>query len=125
MRNPRLSDIGGATLSGLCLIHCIVLPILSGVLPLAGALAGDRRIHWIIVVLAVPAAIYAFGSRLRDLRNGVRLVALAVLGVALLIGGLFAPEPAEHALTIAGGVALAIAHIANFITMRRQLPRSS
>jgi hypothetical protein len=115
----RLMDAGGATLSGICLIHCLALPSLGALLPFAGILAHDERVHWAIIVLAVPTALLAFSARIRTQRNGWGLAGIAAVGVSLMAAAMFAPESAETFLSVAGGVTLASAHLANMATSRK------
>lgn len=114
----RFMDVSGAALSGLCLIHCLALPLLGALLPFAGMLAEDERVHWVIIAIAIPTALLAFSARIATRRNGWRLAALAATGIALMAGALFAPSSAEVVLAVAGGAALASAHVLNLMTAR-------
>ncbi len=114
----RLWDAGGMTLSGLCLVHCLVLPFLGALLPLAGALAEDERVHIAVVALAAPAAWFAFAKTFRRHWTWWWLPLMGFAGLGLLIAGLFAGEPHEVAFTVAGGVTLAAAHLINLRTAR-------
>lgn len=98
------------------MIHCLALPFLGALLPFAGVLAKDERVHWVIIAIAIPTALLAFGGRILARRNGWRLAALAALGVTLMAVALFAEERFEVMLTVAGGAALAAAHVLNLIT---------
>ena len=52
-------DTSAVSLSVLCLVHCLALPLVSAFLPLAGVLAEAEWIHRAIVLIAVPITILA------------------------------------------------------------------
>lgn len=105
----------GQLLSALCIVHCVLLPLVLGFLPVAfaAALEGEAVHHGLLALVGVSAlAAFVPGWRLH--RRPLAPV-LAALGVALLVGAAFAvPEdatgPWETGLTLAGGVVLAVAH---------------
>ena len=55
----RLADPAAITLSGLCLVHCLALPMLSVVLPVLGAWAEAEWVHLLVIALALPLALFA------------------------------------------------------------------
>jgi len=119
----RTGDAVAIGLSGLCLIHCLALPVLVGFLPLLGAWAEADWVHLAFVSLAVPVSIWTLSRPPRDTLPGAAVV-LAAIGIVLLIcGALGYPRAAlETPLTVAGGLALAAAHIINW---RRRPPPCS
>ncbi|MFY8100675.1 MAG: MerC domain-containing protein, partial [Allorhizobium sp.] len=73
------------SLSGLCLLHCLALPVLAVGLPFLSVVAEAEWVHWLLVALAVPASALALlGS---DGRRAGPLVLGATLGLSLLIAG--------------------------------------
>jgi hypothetical protein len=120
MKN-HIADASGATLSGLCLVHCLALPFLGGILPFAGSLAEDERIHIGILVLAAPVAWVAFIRPLYSGRMRWPLPFLAVTGLVLLGAALFAPHELETLLSVAGGLCLGGAHLLK-LRARRGVP---
>ena len=54
----RAGDAMGVSLSGLCMIHCLALPLLVSLFPLAGAWAEAPWVHWLFAILAGPLAAY-------------------------------------------------------------------
>lgn len=111
---PRFSavDAAGVSVSSLCLIHCLALPVLAGVLPLMGAWAEAEWVHKAFVLLAVPIsgyAVFANGVRFRD-----RLfIFLVTSGLALLAASAFieALHDFEQAMTAAGALLVAAGHL--------------
>ncbi len=112
MSTRALNDGLAITVSGLCLIHCLALPLMAAALPVLAGLAEAEWLHKGFVALAVPLAGFAFfqthGSRARAV-FGV----FALLGCALLVAGAFGGfhGQEETLLTVAGAGLLAGAHI--------------
>ncbi|MEP6342067.1 MAG: MerC domain-containing protein [Maricaulaceae bacterium] len=103
-------DRAGIALSTLCIAHCILLPVLSSVLPMVGIWAENEMIHKALVLLAVIPAAFAFSKMIVKFAPLIR--GLAVIGITLLAVGAFI-EPLhdfETPLTIAGALCLAAAH---------------
>lgn len=104
-------DFSAIALSSLCLIHCLALPLLAVVLPLAGLWAEAEWVHQLFVGLAVLASAGALVSDYRRGR-GVGFALRVAPGLALLVLGAFveALHDYETALTVMGAIALAYAH---------------
>ncbi|MEM8547455.1 MAG: MerC domain-containing protein [Pseudomonadota bacterium] len=113
---PRLAserlDTLAVAASTLCLVHCLVLPLLVPVLALIAPFAENELVHKALVLVAVPVSgwvIYTDAGR-----AGRRpFVATAVAGLALLICGAFIEplEDYETPLTVAGSLLVASAHL--------------
>ena len=109
-RSPRVAVIDGSAivLSTLCLVHCLLLPILSATLPLAGVWAEAEWVHRLFVVAALPFALLALSSK----QVGRLASALIVVGFATLAAGAFVEALHDHEvmLTIIGALLLASGH---------------
>ncbi|MEM5515373.1 MerC domain-containing protein [Henriciella sp. AS95] len=108
----RAIDASAITLSGLCMIHCLALPLLAAMLPLAGAWAQAEWVHKAFVLIALPLSGFAIvrGSRSHA---GAGFILLAVTGLTLLLAAAFL-EPlheVETPVTVTGALMLASAHI--------------
>lgn len=57
-----LLDSSAIALSGLCLLHCLALPLLAATLPLLGAWSRAEWIHVMFATAAVPLSGYALWS---------------------------------------------------------------
>lgn len=120
--NAKLSSILDAFavgLSGLCLVHCLALPLLIALFPLLGATLIDHEaFHQIILIAVLPTSAIALGVGYSRHRHKPVAV-LGSVGVAALVFAAFALH-AFHAhhletwITVAGGIALALAHTINF-----------
>lgn len=109
-RPPRAAAIDGSamTLSGLCLIHCLALPLMSTALPIAGVWAEAEWLHRLFVVAALPFVILALASKRVTWLSG----SLIGLGFSLLVAGAFveALHDFETELTVIGALMLATGH---------------
>jgi hypothetical protein len=111
------------TISGVCLIHCLALPFLVALVPLAGMLFQGEHVHEVhiaVLVLAAPVAWFAFAVPLLRGQISWPLPVLAILALGLLGAGLVAPEEHEITLTIGGGSALGAAHLMNLRSRRHE-----
>jgi hypothetical protein len=107
----------GAGLSGLCLIHCLIMPVFAAAMPWLGSLIEDERIHLAFAAVTVPVAIIAFvPGYLKHHRRWV--LALGLAGAALLLLGAlgheWVPHELEHWFTVFGGMLLVTGHYLNF-----------
>ncbi|MET0337563.1 MAG: MerC domain-containing protein [Caulobacter sp.] len=116
----RALDVSAIGLSGLCLIHCLVLPAVAVALPFLGAWTQAEWVHLLFVALAAPISVIALFRRAAE-RPPTPLLVLAASGLALLaLGALGLPSHAvETQLSVAGGLILAAAHTWN---LRRSPP---
>lgn len=122
--SPRASaffDASAITLSTLCLIHCLALPLLAAALPLVGVWSDDEWVHVVFAGIALPLTGYALWRAHRQRRLPASLRVLAVLGLSgLLAGALGWPREAwETPITVAGSLMLAGAHLWNWSRRHR------
>lgn len=109
-------DRWAIVISGLCVIHCLAIPLTLIALPaLSQGLADEQTLtHWLLLAIAVPISVWALWSGHRQhpskltLGLGVAGLLLLTLGVSHLLG-----HELEIPLTVAGGVGLIAAHWRN------------
>jgi hypothetical protein len=116
-------DALGLFISGICLVHCLALPIAALVIPafsLGFDEETDHAFHWWLLAFAVPISSLALwrgavrtGNR-RWLKLGSAGLLLMLLGVLHVAG----PD-SEVPLTMLGVVLLSIAHLRNFASLTR------
>jgi hypothetical protein len=113
-------DASAIGLSGLCLIHCLALPVFTAVLPIAGTLAEAEWIHKLLVLLALPVSGLVVWTSLKTEQN-ILLIGCITAGLALLLGAVFIEvlHDVETLLTVAGASLLASAHGYRFTTHRQ------
>jgi hypothetical protein len=120
----RYFDRIAIALSAICIVHCLAMPLLIALLPLAAVTFGkDGHFHWLMLWLVVPTSAlgFALGYRIHG-RAGlvaVGALAVAVLAVVALWGhGSWDPR-VEVTVNVAASVLLASAHWRNFREVRR------
>lgn len=106
--------------SGLCLVHCLALPVLIAVLPLAASsLVADERFHQWLLLGVVPTSVLALGWGWRRHRSPLVLW-LGVVGMSLMSYAAFGrglndlSVAGERWLTVIGAVLLALGHLRNY-----------
>lgn len=107
-------DSSAVGLSGLCLAHCLALPVAAAALPALGALANAEWVHILFLLVALPLSVVALWRK-PDSKRDIAIMVLAVLGLGLLCAGAFPahwPELDEQ-LTILGSISLVAAHVWN------------
>ncbi|MET0246225.1 MAG: MerC domain-containing protein [Sphingomonas sp.] len=117
VRQSWLDGVATA-LSLTCLIHCLALPLLLAALPV---LHLPESFHGFVLAAAVPVSLFALRSGHR--RHGRSIVlGLAITGLSLMALGYAGPVTprGETFLTVAGSIAVAIAHITNWRMTRRR-----
>ena len=109
-------DKAAVILSGLCLVHCLALPVVVAFLPFVSELTGDH-LHAELLLVVIPISVFAFFIGYRRHRS-LKIVGFGVLGMAVLaLGGTYVHSRfgigADRAVTVAGSAVLAIAHFFN------------
>ena len=119
-RNSFALDASAISISGLCLLHCLALPLLSAFLPIAGTMAEAEWIHAGLVLLAVPITGFVIFRHLTSAGSATFPI-LATIGLTLLLTAAFV-EPLhdfEVLLTVLGAITLATAHIERWVSYGR------
>lgn len=117
-RSTSLLDRVGAGLSGLCVAHCLALPLVAAALPSLATLAEAKWIHIVVFLAAMPTAIVALLRPGNRLAPSPSIATAGLMGLTLLAVGAFGPAAGRELASIAGGVALSSAHVLNW---RRRL----
>ena len=125
-RGPAILDQVAVTLSGLCLLHCLLLPFIVVILPFLGQFSDDH-LHVEMLIVVIPISTIALWLGFRGHRN-VGVVISGLLGLILLtIGGTIMHAAhglmADRALTVIGSLILALAHHRNY-RLSREIVRS-
>jgi len=112
------TDRAATALSGLCIFHCLALPVAASAAPFLAAMA---EAEWVHIFFASLAVVISASVPFRDSRaRTLAFLAPAGLGIVFLIAGVFATRLGtdETLLTVVGGVLLAAAHIPRMVTFR-------
>ena len=116
-RRRALLDKVAVLLSGLCLLHCLLLPFVIAVLPFLGQI-GDDHFHQELLLFVVPVSVVALTVGFR--RHGhAEVLLFGGLGLAvLIIGGTFIHEVygamVDRLMTVTGSMILAGTHYRNY-----------
>jgi hypothetical protein len=113
----RHADLAAATASGICLVHCLLIPITISLFPgMLPYLPGDVWFHRILSLGIVLLGVVAFvpGYRIHRRKS---LLFLVAVGVALILtvawSGKWLSAAMELALSIPGSLMLVTAHLLN------------
>ena len=106
-------------LSGACMLHCLALPLLFTLFPIAqGSLLDEKYFHLMILVFILPTSLIALSVGCRKHKDLLTLV-LGVVGLCILtFTAIFGHDifgaSGERVVTTIGGLILAAAHLQNF-----------
>jgi len=112
------SDKFAISLSMLCTVHCLVLPLMVTLLPGLSTLnLTDERFHVWMLMAVLPTSIYALTMGCQQ-HQRYHVLVPGVVGLVLLVSGLFVGpywgELAEKGFTVLGAVCLASGHLWNY-----------
>ena len=120
----RYFDRIAIVLSTVCIVHCLAMPFLLAVVPIAALVVdGDGHFHALMLWLVVPTSVlgFALGYRVHH-RSGLVVqgaIAIAILAVVAYWGHGAWTISVEVFVNIVASVALASAHWRNFREVRR------
>ncbi|MBQ73867.1 MAG: hypothetical protein CMQ20_02440 [Gammaproteobacteria bacterium] len=111
-------------LSGTCLVHCLLFPVLVTLFPIVqGSLMEEQYFHLIMLVLILPISLIALTigcNKHRDIATiCLGATGLITLTVTALMGHELFSFFGERMATSAGGIILASAHIQNYRCCRK------
>ena len=114
-------DGAAVTLSALCLVHCLALPLVVAGLPFLSQFS-ESHLHAQALIIVLPLSIVALAIGYRR-HTSLRIIAGGAVGMALLvIGATFAHGQlgltADRVFTISGSLILATAHFFNSYSSR-------
>ncbi len=118
-RSGRL-DMCAVGISTLCVLHCVALPVLAALMPVAAQAAESELAHKVLVAAAVPVSLSVIWKT--RLAGGNRLFAgAALLGLGLLLLAAFieAVSAHEQPMTIAGASLVGLAHLWRYVRQCR------
>ena len=125
MANSQLiSDKAAISLSFLCVVHCLVLPLAVVLIPSMAALPlQDESFHLWMIFAVIPISIFALTMGCKNHERYQLLIigglGLVVLASAALLGHDWLGEELEKAFTVIGAVIIAAAHMWNYRLCQR------
>lgn len=128
MYSSKLSvilDKFAISLSALCVVHCLMTPILLTTIPALTALGiADEKFHQYLIFAVIPLSVIAAFMGCRKHKKYVValpiLVGLLTLVITAVVGGEVLGEGLERLLTVIGTIIIAYGHIRNFRLCQQQ-----
>ena len=123
-RQRALYDKIAVGLSGLCLLHCLLLPFVVAVLPFLGQLDGDH-LHAEMLIFVIPVSVIALTMGYR--RHGqISVIISGAAGLIILTLGAIVVHDlygliADRMMTVIGSFVLAFTHYRNFRFAKKDL----
>ena len=114
-----IADKAAISLSALCSLHCLLMPIAIAVVPSVASLSlADEAFHYWMVVAVVPISAFALLLGCRRHRRwsvlGIGMTGLLLLCSAVYLGHDVLGDQSERGLTLLGTFAIAASHVQNF-----------
>ncbi len=120
MLTRETKDKIAVTLSMLCILQCLFLPILVTMIPFLDIWwLSDHFLHPFLLLIVIPLTLLTLLPGYFQHKNAQPLT-MAAPALALLVIGAFIPESTgEKMLTVAGALILAAAHVRNILLNRK------
>lgn len=113
---PLKLDRIAILLSGICLAHCLAIPVTLLLLPAVGTLlfGTHEAFHWFLLAVGYPTSIIALLIGYRRHRAPGAIV-LGSVGLSLMLLGVthWLGDTGEIVATVMGAIVLTVAHIQN------------
>jgi hypothetical protein len=111
-------------LSGICLLHCLLLPFVLAILPFLGQF-DDDHMHKEMLIFVIPVSVIALTVGFRRHGHAGVIVSGAAGLLILVLGALIVHDlygvMADRATTVAGSIVLAFTHYQNFRLAKKDL----
>ena len=122
-RGRRYMDKAAVVLSGVCMLHCLALPVALTILPIVNVtLLDESTFHLIMMAVILPISVIALTIGCRQHKDTLTLVLGSIGLVILTITAIFGHDmlglAGERAVTSIGGLTLAAAQIKNYLCCR-------
>ncbi|HIL84025.1 MAG TPA: MerC domain-containing protein [Pseudomonadales bacterium] len=122
-RGRKYMDTAAVVLSGVCMLHCLALPIALTILPIVNVtLLDESTFHLIMMAMILPISIIALTIGCRQHKDKLTLVlgtvGLGILTITAIFGHDLLGLTGERIVTSIGGLILAAAHIQNYLCCR-------
>ena len=122
-RRRKYMDTAAGVLSGVCMLHCLALPIALTILPIVNVtLLDESTFHLIMMAVILPISIIALTIGCRQHKDKLTLVlgsvGLGILTITAIFGHDLLGLTGERIVTSIGGLILAAAHIQNYLCCR-------
>ena len=119
MKNIQaIPDRAAISLSFLCVLHCLALPLIIMMLPaLTTFNLQDEAVHLWMLVAVIPTSLFALTMGCRKHKNynviGLGIVGLTIILASAFLGHDLLGETGETVLTTVGAIFIAVVHLIN------------
>ena len=122
--NQYKSDKIAASLSLVCVLHCLFVPSFFVALSSTSALTIDNDIiHYLLLLVTLPVSLYALHHGLKNHKKkgvfSLGITGLTLFVLAVLFGDTYAGEPGERVLTVLASLLVIYAHYQNYQTCKK------
>ncbi len=127
MRNLQvITDKTAISLSLLCAIHCLALPLIVALLPSLAALGlEDEAFHFWMVIAVIPTSVIALTMGCKKHKRYsvlmIGAVGLCILAAAAFLGEDILSEFWEKGLSLIGTTFIAVGHVWNYRLCRQKV----
>lgn len=120
MLNSNTFDKFAILLSGICLVHCLLTPVLITLLPIvsSSSLVEDILFHQLMLWVVLPTSVTALFLGCRKHKQFL-IAAPGIIGISILVAVAFFGHAwfgivGEKVATSVGGLVLALSHYLNY-----------
>lgn len=115
-----MKDSLAIIVSGSCMIHCLLTPLVIGLgtMGIAGHWLGAEWIHQVLLIPVIMLALLSLPASYRAHQQHWPMV-MAMLGIAVMLIAFWLPESLEVWITVPGALLLILAHAWNRTLMMR------
>ena len=122
--NQYKSDKFAASLSLVCVLHCLFVPSFFIAVSSTSTLTIDNEIiHYLLLIITLPVSLYALHLGLKNhKKKGVftlGITGLLLFVLAVLFGEAYAGETGEQVVTVIASLLVIYAHYQNFQICRK------
>ncbi len=116
-----MKDKMAVLISGLCLVHCFLPPVIIsvGMMSFAGNILESEWVHIALLCPVVVLAVLSLPSAYRRHRTRWPMV-LAVLGITGFCSAFLLPEAMELWITVVAAGLMILAHVWNRVLLQRR-----
>jgi hypothetical protein len=124
MRYKGSADAVGMSLSILCVLHCIVLPVFLTTFPFLGMeIIENKYLESVMILLSTFIGGYAIKKGFYRFHKNRWIVAAFLTGLVLLTIGNFLPLAGEIALKLSGAIMVLSSHMWNYKHSKTSQPQ--
>ena len=118
------SDKIAASMSLICVLHCLFVPSFFIAVSSTSALTIDNEIvHYLLLIVTLPVSLYALHLGLKNHKKkgvfALGIAGLVLFVLAVLFGEAYASETGEQVVTVIASLLVIYAHYQNFQICRK------